>query len=109
MLRGAGVGILSTYLAAAICVAVFRFPIPFDEYRSGISQIPASALAVTFYGLLGGFVVQAVLGGLAGLWAHRRGLRRRISPWPACRAAGFCAAVPGVATLAILDHIVGSW
>lgn len=61
-LCSAAVCILSSYAVAALSAVAFRFPIPFGGYASGLDAARLTPLAVTFYGLLGGFVLQGALG-----------------------------------------------
>lgn len=110
ILRGAVVSVLGTYPVAAVVALVFRFPVPFGGYVSGRSGVMLSLLAVTFYGaLFGGFVVQGLLGGVAGGLAERRGGGNRRLTWRLCMLYGLAASFPGVALLATLDKIIGPW
>lgn len=63
-------------------------------------------IAAGVYGVLGGFVVQALLGGIAGVMASRSGApdRRR-----AVLTYSVLAALPGVLVLSVLDWIIGPW
>jgi hypothetical protein len=108
-LAGAAIAVAASFPLAAITALVFRFPIPFGTYMSGISAVIPALFAAAFYGVIGGFMLQALLGGLAaGLGAaavapdHRRAWRR-------CAAFAVLAAVPGVLILAVLDWIIGPW
>ena len=70
VIRGA---LLATFLAfplAAICAALFRFPVPFAGYQSGFAAIPSVLLGAIFYGFLGGFAVLLIGGALAGAAAY---------------------------------------
>jgi hypothetical protein len=40
---------------AALCGLVYRFPVPFAGYLSGVMAMPLALLAVVVYGILGGF------------------------------------------------------
>jgi hypothetical protein len=40
---------------AALCGLVYRFPVPFSGYLSGVMAMPLALLAVVVYGILGGF------------------------------------------------------
>lgn len=109
-LRGAALSVLGTYPAAALAALLFRFPVPFGGYVSGPGGAALTPLAVTIYGLVfGGFLVQGVLGGVAGLRAGHRGRHDRGRTWRLCFLYGLAAAVPGVAVLAVLDRIIGPW
>jgi hypothetical protein len=108
-LRHAALGsltaIAATFPLASVTALVFRFPIPFGGYASGPEAVVPALYAVAFYGVLGGFVAQAVLGGIAGLIAARTGGRS----WRKTLAAAVIAASGGVLTLAVLDWIIGPW
>ena len=102
--------VLGTYPVAALCALVFRFPVPLGGYVGGLTGAALTPLAVTIYGaVFAGFVVQGVLGAVAGgLAAHRaKGNQRRA--WRLTLAYGIGASVPGVALLALLDKIIGPW
>jgi hypothetical protein len=101
--------LVCTYVTAALCTAAFRFPIPFGGYVSGVGAIPLSAIAVTFYGTLGGFVLQALLGAGAGVWASRQGALRGVNTSRLCLWAATGASVPGVLLLVTLDWFIGPW
>jgi hypothetical protein len=95
---------------AMLSALLFRFPIPFVGYSSGVHAVLPSLAAVTVYGVfVGGFVVQGLLGGLAGLLARRQGGLDRRRPWRRCVVYGCAASLPGVVILAILDKIIGPW
>jgi hypothetical protein len=109
ILGGAISTILLAFPFAALCALLFRFPIPFASYESGLSAVPHALVAVRLYGSLGGFVLLAVLGSVGGAVAHRLGGddRRRVSKWTVALAAvvAFCS----VMLLATLDYIIGPW
>lgn len=107
-LCSAAVCILSSYAVAALSAVAFRFPIPFGGYASGLDAARLTPLAVTFYGLLGGFVLQGALGVGATACVCRRP-RRGWCAWPACLWAAVVASVPGVLLLATLDWFIGPW
>jgi hypothetical protein len=104
--------LLATFLAfplAAICAALFRFPVPFAGYQSGFAAIPSVLLGAVFYGFLGGFALLLIGGALAGAAAYtlyptdQQRMRRLIAVF-----AGGVAAVC-VVLLAILDKLIGPW
>lgn len=107
---GAFCSILGTYPAAALCALLFRFPIPFAGYSSGVDAVLPSFVAVTMYGaVFGGFLVQGLLGGAAGVLAWRHGRTEGGRAWHRCAAYGLMISIPGVALLAVLDKIIGPW
>ena len=71
--QGALVGTVGSPFLAAITALVFRFPVPFYKYVSGPAEVVLAFEGAIFYGLLGGFVVEAALGGLGGVLGARRG------------------------------------
>jgi hypothetical protein len=109
-LWGALTAVLGTFPLAVLCALVFRFPVPFGGYMTGPESVIPVLIAVVFYGaLFGGFIVQAMLGGVGGLAAQRWGGpdRRRIARLRTMLA--LLGAAPGVFTLAILDKLIGPW
>ncbi len=62
--------VLFSFPSGALLMSVWRFPIPFAGYRSGIRHVGDAFFAVGFYGILGGFVLLGVLGAVAGLITH---------------------------------------
>ena len=105
-LAGAAIAVGASFALAALVALVFRFPIPFGSYMSGPSAVVPALFAAAFYGVIGGFPVQAVLGGIAGVTASRGGSpnRRR-----AVLIYSVLAALPGVLLLSVLDWIIGPW
>ena len=105
-LVGSLLAILASFPIAAVTALVFRFPIPFGSYASGVDAVVPSLYATAFYGMLGGFVVQGALGGIAALLATASGDKRN---WFHSGLAAMAAAVPAVLLLSVLDWIVGPW
>ena len=105
-LTGAALAVIATFPLAAIVALIFRFPIPFGSYLSGVQAVVPALFAAAFYGMIGGFIVQAILGGIAGVMASRTGApdRRR-----AVLIYAGLAALPGVLILSVLDWIIGPW
>ncbi len=109
ILWGAASATLLAFPLAAICAVVYRFPVPFAGYASGIDAVPYVLMGVVFYGVLGGFPLLATVGALVGWAAHRRAepdprVVRRLA-----LAFGAVAALLGVALLAVLDKLIGPW
>ena len=110
IIRAALISIVATFPLAALCALLFRFPVPFAGYLSGADAVGPALWAVVFYGgSLGGFVVQAVLGGLGGLAAEHWGAPDRVKVTRLSSVFGVVASAIGVFTLAILDKIIGPW
>ena len=109
-IAGAIVAILLSFPCAAAIALIYRFPIPFGGYASGIDAVPLAMMAVGFYGVtFGGFVVVGVLGGVVAALVARR-------LWPGRRSSrgmilipSFVIAFCATFTLAILDKLIGSW
>jgi len=104
--RGALIAVLGSFPLAMICALIYRFPIPFVGYRSGVNAVGPAFGAVLLYGLFGGFAVQGLLGGLASHFAART------NPNPSAGLVLFAAlgaAAIGVGILAVLDRVVGPW
>jgi len=108
-LAGALFSVVLAFPAAIALAIVYRFPVPFSGYESGWAAVPLVVMAVAFYGALGGFVVLAVAGALAGIRAERIAQRRGANPF--ALALAFAAAIAFVAAfcLAILDKVIGPW
>jgi hypothetical protein len=104
-LLGSLLAIAASLPIAAMTALVFRFPIPFGGYVSGPDAVLPSLYAAAFYGMLGGFLVQGLLGGTAALVARRTGNRSGIHSG----MAAVIAAVPAVLILSVLDWIIGTW
>jgi len=108
--KGAIVGIVATVPLVILCALVFRFPVPFAGYLSGPSAILPALIAILFYGVFfGGFVVQALLGGLGGLLAEHLASPDKHNVKRLCVVFSTIGASFGVLTLAILDKIIGPW
>ena len=106
---GAVIAVIASFPLAVLTVLVFRFPIPFGGYASGAWAIFPVLIGTFIYGILGGFVLQAILGGLAGVLAGvRAGLNVRPA-WRRCLGLSTAAALPGVLTLSVLDWLIGPW
>ena len=75
----------------------------------GLEAVVPAMIAVAFYGSLGGFVVQVVLGGTAGVLAARIGAPDRRRAWIRCVTFSVLASLAGVLMLSILDRLIGPW
>jgi len=108
--KGAIVGITATVPLVLLCALLYRFPIPLGGYLSGSKAILPSLIAILFYGVLfGGFIVQALFGGLGGLLAEHIGGPDTHKIKRLCIAFSTIGALFGVLILAILDKIIGPW
>ena len=104
-LLGSLVAIIASFPIGALTALVFRFPIPFGEYASGPGAVVPSLYAVAFYGMLGGYFVQGVLGGVAAVSVRPNADHG----WIHSSVAAVVAAVPAVLILSVLDWILGPW
>jgi len=108
--KGAIVGIVATVPLVLLCALIFRFPVPFAGYLSGPSSILPALIAILFYGvLMGGFIVQALLGGLGGLLAEYLASQNTKDIKMFCVVLSTIGASFGVLILAILDKLIGPW
>lgn len=70
VVNGVLLSIASTFPLAGLIALFIRFPIPLGGYLSGPRAVMPAMIAVLFYGgLMGGFVVVGIGGGLAGILA----------------------------------------
>jgi hypothetical protein len=106
---GAGIAVAASFPLAALVALVFRFPIPLGTYMSGVAAVIPALFAAAVYGIIGGFTVQAILGGIAGGLAASAAVSDRKRAWRRCAAFASLAALPGVLLLSILDWIIGPW
>jgi hypothetical protein len=88
---------------------LFRFPVPFDGIDGGPSHVIPSMFALLFYGVfMGGFVLVAICGGLAGIaaWllASTAYNRRRLQ-----RCLSIAVTFGLLFVLATLDWCIGPW
>lgn len=109
-LTGAIWSVISTFPIAAMTALLYRFPIPFVGYLSGIKAVVPALFAVMFYGVpLGGLVLLGVLGALGGFVTGITLKNDRRRCLFATRVWALFVSSAGVLTLAILDKIIGSW
>jgi hypothetical protein len=95
---------------AVLIALVYRFPIPFYGYASGVKAMAPAVGAVIIYGLFGGFALLGALGALGGWFAHRRYETRcdRNKHWEIIIFA-FASDFAALGLLAVLDKIIGPW
>lgn len=108
-LLGGLCAVLVTFPIAGICTLVYRFPIPFVGYRSGVEALYPAMLAVLFYGIVfAGLPLVALLGAGGGMIAGSF-VKTRTSRHLAISAWAIVVASSGVLLLATLDKIIGPW
>jgi hypothetical protein len=89
---------------------VYRFPIPLGGYASGFLAAMLSVLAVLVYGvLLGGFVVLACAGALAGVLIYRSARPNFVAVRSATVACALVVDTTAAMLLALWDKIYGPW
>ena len=109
VLRGALPAVALAFPLTALCALIYRFPVPFGGYKTGLVAVPRALLAVVCYGILGGFPALLGAGALGGLVAYAIGRpdARRIRRLVLTFAA--LAALLDVGLLAVLDKLIGPW
>jgi len=109
ILLGAVVAVGTSPLLAALVGVFFRFPVPFAGYQSGPRHLTGFLIGAGFYLVLGGAVLQALLGAFVGAvvywWTGRHG---RDAVGLTVGLAAACA-LPGVLLLSVLDWFIGDW
>ncbi len=109
VLQGAIWAVVLSFPIAGLFALLYRFPVPFAGYLTGITAVPQALVAVVFYGILGGFGVLIAGGALGGVAAHGLG-----QPHPQrirmlnLTFAGLVA-LASVGLMAILDKLIGPW
>lgn len=110
---------LTAFLSFSIALLfafIFRLPIPmvgvigpFGEYGPTSNVIETIYMVITawiFYGVLGGFIVIAILGGFAGYLASKS---QGVKPSAKIVQYSFLAALIPVLFISTLDFIIGPW
>lgn len=108
-LLGALLAVVIAFPVAAILALVYRFPVPFAGYMSGVSAIGYAMGGVVFYGLIGGFPLLAILGGLTGSIVSNAAARESKLPWKWIMLLCVLIDLAVLFVLAILDKIIGPW
>jgi hypothetical protein len=98
--------IVMAFPVAGVLALIFRFPVPFGGYVSGVSAVGPAMGGVLLYGLMGGFPLLAVLGGLAGAILARG---KDKLPWKWIMLSCLLIDLVVLFVLAILDIIIGPW
>ncbi len=106
---GAISSVLLAFPLTALCALVYRFPIPFSDYESGLAAMPRALLAVVFYGVLGGFPLLLTLGAIGGVAAYKLAGPESQPVRRLTLAISGAIALIAVILLAILDKIIGPW
>ena len=109
ILLGATLTVVIAFPVAGLMGLLFRFPIPMCGIASGISAVIPAMIAVLFYGLLGGFPLLAVLGGLTGAIVSHMPAGEGKLPWKRIMLPCLLIDLAALFVLAILDKIIGPW
>ena len=88
---------------------VYRFPIPFAGYASGIQAVGYAMGAVIFYGVIGGFPLLALLGALSGAVVTRIKPAPLQHPWMDLLLPSLAIDFVLLFVLSVLDKIIGPW
>jgi len=103
------IGTVSSFPLAGLIGLLFRFPVPFAGYMSGPTAFLPAMVGAFIYAILGGVLVQVVMGVVGGLIAYqvtRHNSERLRSVVLIC---GMASALPGLLLLSMLDWIIGPW
>lgn len=106
---GAIASVIGLFPIAFLMALLWRFPLPFAGYQSGLEAAVKSPLAVIFYGIMGGFVIVPALGALCGVLVFKT---VNDHPLKAKRLTIFLAMMIAFLfcfTLSILDRFIGEW
>lgn len=109
VLRGALWAVVLAFPLAAICALLYRFPVPFAGYLTGLTAMPLALMAVLFYGVLGGFPALLAGGALGGAAAYALGRPDAQRVRRLTLAFAGLIALLGVGLLAVLDKLIGPW
>lgn len=108
-LHGAVLCVLFSFPSAMLLVSVWRFPVPFAGYRSGLAHAGDALFAVGFYGIIGGFVLLGVLGAIAGLIVRTLRPDDEREQKRLARIVTAVIALAAATLLAALDKLIGPW
>jgi hypothetical protein len=109
ILLGALMAVVLAFPVAGVLALVYRFPVPFAGYLSGVSAMGSAMGGLVFYGLFGGFPLLAVLGGLAGAIVSHTATKEDKLPWEWIVFICLLIDLAALFVLAILDKIIGPW
>ena len=106
---GAIASVIGLFPIAFLMALLWRFPLPFAGYQSGLEAAVKSPLAVAFYGIMGGFVLVPALGAMCAALVFKtvngdQPKARRLTIFLA-----LVIAFVSCLFLSILDHFIGEW
>jgi hypothetical protein len=88
---------------------VYRFPIPFAGYGSGIQSVGYAMGAVIFYGFIGGFPLLALTGALTGALVSHFKSPPLSHPWKDLLLPSLGVDLILLFILSVLDKVIGPW
>jgi ABC-type Fe3+ transport system permease subunit len=103
------IAVVSSFPLAGLIALVFRFPVPFVGIVSGPSGFMSAMFAAFVYGMIGGVLVQVVMGCIGGIVAYLLARRNPQQSRMFILLCGIGSALPGLLLLAMLDWIIGPW
>ena len=109
VVTGAITAFVAMFPAAFLLALLWKFPIPFGGYATGLEGSVLTPIAVVFYGVLGGFAVVPGLGAVAGVFAFRMAKGDVSKSRTLSIAFGVLCAISAGVFLNMLDRIVGPW
>lgn len=95
-------------VAAALLCLLYRFPIPFGDFASGLAEAGNAGLASVYYLVMGEGPVLFLLGAAAGYYSARTVGPRLIRGLALAVVAGFGLAFLGALLLAVTGLATGS-
>jgi hypothetical protein len=112
--KGAKIGAISALISqfpvAFLLALIWRFPIPFSGYESGVLAAIRSLPGVIFLDILfGGFVVVPGLGAALAALICRFSKKKETELKRICIGLGFFTALIAGIFMAVLDKIIGPW
>jgi len=107
-IKVAALAVAMTFVWAELTALVFRFPVPFIGYMSGVDVLVYTPVAMLIYGVyFGGLLVPIALAlllyGITAIWSPALSPRARM--WTAANVGAFVS----VMALSTLDYIIGPW
>ena len=115
-IAGAISAVASAVPLALLCGLIYRFPVPFSGYTSGVEAFEGVLVAALFYGvLMGGLPFLALVGAGAatatGWWRRRQGESAVAPGKDLVRGllVGLAVSATAVVLLANLDALIGPW
>ena len=110
---GAVAAALGTIPMAGVVGYLYQFPIPFAGVASGSDAVASAMVAAIFYSVLGGSLVQAAAGGLAGALAYTAGSLANVceprGAGPVYALAGVFGVVSALPGVLFVAGLVGGW